>query len=432
MSDETRRYTSVYRYAFVIGTGFFTVALIEPMYSAYVPLMLAEFLDSSASVGAILSGLTMIAPLIIPIFATLSDRTRTRIGRRMPYIITFLPLAALSLATVPVAAGFSLVWLIIALAVTNVFRHAARGPVVSLMPDLIPSHERSQANGVINTMGGLASLTATGFLAPLVAYSVRIPRVGTVQRAFPFFITAVLIVVATMFVFSRVKEPQSASEAASRSKRRALLPELLSVARRGRQGPFPMLAAVMLWFLGWRLVTPFVTIYARDILGVDESTAGLTFSMIAVAQTTFAIPGGIIAARIGRRRTMSWALVGLTALGVGAVANTLLASTPGYPALALFRLLLIGLGVGWVTLITNGLPVMWDHGSDEDIGLHTGLYYFVAQISLVAGPGIGGTIIDAAGFPGLFMAFTLVMGGAYCALRLQRKAFSPATAGDPT
>lgn len=423
---------SVYQYAFVIGSGFFTVALIEPMYSAYVPLMLADFLDSSASIGGILSALTLIAPLIIPVFATLSDRTRTRIGKRMPYIVSFLPLAAVSLAAVPVAAHFSLAWLVAALAVTNLFRHAARGPVVSLMPDLIPSHQRSQANGVINTMGGLASLTATGFLAPLIVYSVAIPGVGRVPRALPFFVTAVLIVASTIFVFTKVREPRSASDAASRRKRKSLLPELMAVARRGRSGPFPVLAAVMLWFLGWRLVTPFVTTYARVTLGAGEGIAGLTFGMIAVSQTSFAIAGGIIAARFGRRRIMSWALAGLSVLGVAAFVNDIFASHSGYPALPLFWLLLIGLGIGWVTLITNGLPVVWDHGSDDDIGLHTGLYYFVAQISLVAGPGIGGTIIDVAGFSGLFLTFSSVMIAAFSMLRLQRKALSLNSAGDPT
>ncbi|NBB72660.1 MAG: MFS transporter, partial [Bacteroidetes bacterium] len=60
--------------SFIIGSGFFTVALIEPMYNAYVPLMLADHLGSSAAVGGALSALNVIAPLIIPLFSTMSDR----------------------------------------------------------------------------------------------------------------------------------------------------------------------------------------------------------------------------------------------------------------------------------------------------------------------------------------------------------------------
>jgi MFS family permease len=115
----------------------------------------------------------MFAIFLIPIFSAISDRTRTRIGRRMPFIITFLPLSAFAFGLIPFSALSSLALLIILIFALNVFKQSVRGPVVALMPDIIPGEIRSEANGVINTMGGIA--TIEGLLAGVLI-------MGTVQN----------------------------------------------------------------------------------------------------------------------------------------------------------------------------------------------------------------------------------------------------------
>ncbi len=433
-----RTSTGFYRRSLVIGSGFFTVALIEPLYSAYVPLMLSDHLKSSLAVGAVLSMLNLIAPLVIPFFSALSDRTITPIGRRMPYIVVFLPLAALALAFVPIGAKIHVLALTAALAAMNFFRHAARGPVVSLMPDLVPAHQRSQANGVINMMGGMAAITATVVLAPLITVQLNLPWLGLTGRILPFWIIAVLIVASTVFLYFNVREPMAARKDTTESTDTestdtastdteskdselthsrstegrldyTLVKTLRQVASQGRSGALPILAAVMLWFTGWKLVTPFITIYARDYLGAGEAAAGLSFGMLAISQTIAAVPSGLIAARIGRRRTIRHALALLSVIGAAIFINHhLVDSVPG-AGLYVFWGLLFCLGLSWATLITNCLPLLWDLGGSASIGLFTGLYYFASQTALVAGPAIGGAIVQFTGFGGLFLGFSAVM-----------------------
>lgn len=418
----------LFRRALLIGSGYFTVALLEPLYGAYVPLMLSDHLTSSLEVGLALSALNLIAPLVIPVFSSLSDRTVTSIGRRMPYIIVFLPLAALALALVPIGAQLNFFSLITALAVMNFCRHAARGPVVSLMPDLIPSHQRSQANGIINMMGGVAAITATVFLAPLITIQIYIPTIGLTGRILPFWIIAVLIFISTAFLFHNVKEPihvinnqsrsdremhlshQSApAESSGRVSDSGTIRTIIRLINQGRNGPFPILIAVTLWFTGWKLIIPFITIYARDHFGAGEAAAGLSFGMLAISQTFAAIPTGMIAARFGRRRTIRQALIILSVIGVAIFINHRVAgSTAGF-GLYIFWGLLFCLGLTWATLITNCLPLLWDLGGSASIGLFTGLYYFASQTALVGGPGIGGAIIEVTGFGGLFIGFSAVM-----------------------
>ncbi|SIQ48533.1 Na+/melibiose symporter [Alkalispirochaeta americana] len=412
----------MYRRSLVIGSGFFTVALIEPMYSAYIPLMLADYLSTSASVGVVLSLLNLIAPLVIPLFSTLSDRTETVLGKRMPYILFFLPLAALSLAVVPLAAHRSFAVLVGALAAMNFFRHAARGPIVSLMPDLVPPRHRSQSNGVINMMAGVAGITSTVLLAPLIAVVVIVPGVGALRRVLPFWIIAVLILFSTAFLFLNVKERKDAlpGDGHADDGRPGVRESLREILASGSGGSLPVFGAVLCWFFAWMLVVPFLTMYARDHLGAGEAGATLSYGMLAVSQTLFAIPGGILAARWGRRRMMTLALVLLVLVGLGACLNARAAEAGSGVALFIFWGLLFLLGAAWVILTTNCLPLLWDMGGSRRVGLYTGLYYAASQTALVAGPAAGGGLVDNAGFQGLFLAFSFLMGTAAVFLRISR------------
>ena len=209
MEKEKKGLSGYYATTFLIGLGFFTMGLMDPLYDNYVPVFLGYYLDSSFLIGLIMTLDNILAILLIPIFSALSDRTETRIGRRMPYIITLLPLSALFFALVPFSALDSLVMLIITVFFLNIFKQAVRGPVVALMPDMVPADLRSEANGVINTMGGLATILGTVLLARLMDVTVAIPGVGDVDKvlAFPVASLFVLIAVALLFIF--VKEKKS-------------------------------------------------------------------------------------------------------------------------------------------------------------------------------------------------------------------------------
>lgn len=393
-----------YRTVLTIGAAFFAVALVDPIYSAYVPLMLADHVRSTAVVGSILGGMNVLAIGVIPLFSTLSDRTRTRIGRRMPYIVTFLPLTALVLLAVPFAARTGLGAIVLAVLLLNFSRYAARGPIVSLMPDIVPAHERSRANGIINMLGSLSALTVTVFLAPLVAIPLSLGRIGVVPRALPFAVTSVLILAATLLVFRRVREPIIDRTCAERKDLVADSHDSpWNLVRALRGDSWKLLIAVALWFLGYRALTPFLTLYVRDVLGQRESVAAVSFGMIALSQTLFAIPAGFVAAGIGRRRTMAGALVMLTMCGLGLAVFHRIAPRLSSWAVYGVAVILFVFGTAWVVMITNCLPVLWEFAPSGATGAYTGLYYAFSLTAGVAGPAAGGALVDRAGYPVLFV-----------------------------
>jgi MFS family permease len=140
---------------FIIGLGLFSLSLMDPLYNTYVPLYLRRYIDTNFVVGGIMTLDNILQLLLIPVIAVWSDRTRTRIGRRMPFIAVMLPVSAFLFHLIPPMAALSLWALIIIIFFFNIFKTSVRGPVAALMPDTIPGEYRSEANGVISMMGGI-------------------------------------------------------------------------------------------------------------------------------------------------------------------------------------------------------------------------------------------------------------------------------------
>lgn len=411
-----------YRTTTIIGLGFFTMGLMDPLYDAFVPIFLRDYVASRTLIGSIMTLDNIFAVMLIPVFSAWSDRVRTPIGRRMPFIIVTLPLTAVFFGWIPYAATASLAALVIVLFVLNLFKQAARGPVVALMPDTIPGEFRSEANGVINLMGGIAAIVGTVVLGPMMNISINLPIIGNTYRKLPFLLSAVLVVLATAAVFFFVKENRRASEESD--ERVPLGKSLRTVLGAEEKSALLVLISLFVWFLGYQGVLPFLTLYSVEILGVSEGVAALSPGAVAIAYAIFAVPSGIIAHRVGRRRAIRGALSGLVVvlvviflLGVGSDVLGL----SGGARLGIFWGLLFIFGMLWVTVITNSFPMLWQMAGYTTMGIYTGLYYFFSQTSAIVSPPIAGGIIDLFGYPAVFLFAALCMAGAWALMGRVRR-----------
>ena len=186
-----------YGKTFLLGFGFFGVSVIWSVYNAFVPLFLAnKFGLEPAWIGFFMTLDNIAALLIQPPVGAWSDRLRTRIGRRMPFILIGAPIGAVAFGLIPMAA---ILPLFVACTSTLLISMAFwRTPVIALMPDITPSKYRSQANGVINFMGGVGSIAA--FLGGSTLYEMN--------PAFPFWLGSILVVVSALMVFIFIREPK--------------------------------------------------------------------------------------------------------------------------------------------------------------------------------------------------------------------------------
>ena len=426
-----------YKITFLIGLGFFTMGLMDPLYDTYIPIFLGNYLKSMGLVGSIMTLDNVFAIFLIPIVSALSDRTRTSIGRRMPYIIITLPLTAVFFASIPFAALKSLAFLVIAIFLLNVFKQSARGPVVALMPDTIPGRLRSEANGVINTMGGIAAIVGTVGLAKLIDLNVRLPLFGENRVLFPsgdagaapsyvgklpFIIAGLLVILATVLLFLFVKERKEATEKAE--KKTTVKESLRMIAGAEDKSALFILISLLLWFIGYQGVLPFIGKYSKDILGTSEGTAALAAGMVAIAYAIFAIPSGIIAHKIGRKRMIRISLLCLTAILLVLFMHSPITTGLGFSSGATvysFWGLMFLFGIFWVSVITNSFPMLWQMATFGDMGIYTGLYYTFSQTAAILAPPVTGFIIDLSGFRGIFIFASVCMFCAFLTMGLVKK-----------
>jgi len=257
---------------------------------------------------------------------------------------------------------------------------AFRTPLIALMPDITPSPFRSKANGIINLMGGVGALLATFGGAVLYGFSI----------AAPFWVGAILLIVSALVVFWAIKEPNT-SDAVSDEEGRwwDTLKEVGAIPSEERRSLALLLAAIFAWFVGYNAIETFFTSYGTFRLGVAESTASLLLGFFSLTFIIFSVPGGMLAERLGRRRTILGGLVALTLLLV------LASFLPNVYAIG--AILFLG-GIAWAMININSLPMVVDIAPDDRLlGTYTGLYYISGTLAAIVGPILNGWIIDASG-----------------------------------
>lgn len=406
---------------FLIGFGFFTMGLMDPLYDTYVPVFLGRYIPSMGIVGSVMTLDNIFALFLIPVVAVWSDKIRTPIGRRMPFILVTLPLTALCFSWLPYAAAVSLAALVAAIFLLNVWKQAARGPVVALMPDIVPGEFRSEANGVINTMGGIASIVGTLGLARLMDLDIVLPVLGPTKGRLPFPVAGALVVAAVVLLFAFVRERDSGEAAAER--RVPLRESLAAIAGGPDKSALLILASLFLWFLGYQGVLPFIGKYSIEVLGVSQGLAAFAAGMVGIAYALFAIPSGYVAHRIGRKRTIRFALAALTVLVsllffLDPLAEAL--GLSGMPKVYLFWGILFFFGLFWVTVVTNSFPMLWQMSRYGNVGIYTGLYYTFSQGAAILSPPLTGGLIDLAGYRGIFAFCAFCMAAAFTVMGFVR------------
>ena len=403
-----------YKKTFIVGFGFLGVSIVWPIFNAFIPIFLQvenpDYIQGLKDIGKEIPNLrgfdlgptmaffVMTWDNIINIFVqpwagSKSDSTWNRFGRRKPWIMVGAPIAAVALIMIPLAN--TILALMVFILITNFGMALFRSPSVSWLGDLFPSEQRSQANGIINLMGGVGAAIA------LFGGGILIDKVG---RSAPFIAGALLMLTALSVALVKVKEPEKI-EASAEEEKSNVFDNIKEVwSGENRSGIFVLLG-ILFWFMAYEGVQTGLSSYAVFSLGLSVGSAAMMTTLFAASFILFAIPSGMIGARIGRKRTITMGLTGLVILfGLGYVIIQ--------DQLTLGIILLLG-GFCWAMVNVNSLPLLYDYGDESKIGAYTGLYYFSSQSAAVLGPVLSGALVESQGsqykwlwvFSAVFMAF---------------------------
>ncbi len=365
-----------------IGCGFLILSLIWAMYNAYVPLILDTFLSKTVLIGIIMSIDNIFAVIFQPLIGELSDSTRTRFGKRMPYILIGMPLCAVLFAFIPLSTNLLMLMLVVIL--FNFIMSCWRTPVIALMPDFVPVNLRSQANGVINLMGGVGSI-----LALLIGG--KLLMAGGMDR--PFLFAAIIMVAIWVAFLLFLREPSLSKDNTTiwhrvKEKRRQEKEEKLkqkTYHRLHSKNLLFLLVAIFFVFAGINSLETYFTLYVTKDMGVSAGEASFALAYFALAFIAGAVPAGIIGGHLGRKKIL------LLGIAICAVLFFLALFTV---SLTFIKVLMLGAGFAWALVNTNCLPLVLDLSSDDHLGRYTGYYYFFASAASIASPALFGLIHD--------------------------------------
>ncbi len=383
-----------------IGLAFFASEISWALYNAQIPLLLGTYLTSFFIIGLLMALDNMIGVIIQPIMGAISDNTRTKFGRRMPYLIIGIPLGALFFSLIPTQT--SLLTLIFFMFLFGTSMGFYRAQAVSIMPDFVRPENRSKGNAIINLMGGFGVAIGYGMSILL----------GLLGLQMLFLIISFIMVIALLVLLWRIKEKDSYSyqlilemetKEGKKIKKEKTTPGLIEsikdIAGEEDKSTLFILLAIFCWFIGYQGIVALISIYGVQVLGYSPGLAGFLPFIVTVPLLLTIYPLSYLPGKIGRRTTIK----------IGVILWTVMLVVGFFMGLAKVDLIIMAiplalLGVGWAMINTNSIVIVWELApTEKKIGTYTGLYYFFSYMAAILGPMIVGGLTDLLGIPFLLL-----------------------------
>lgn len=421
-----------YKRIILVGMAFFLILAFWQAYDAIIPLILTNHFGLPQTVSGVIMSLdNILAVFMLPVFGAISDKVKSRFGRRTPFIFigTIIAVAAffalsfidnyqlsqLITANIPnlsaeasdelirqttleltLSNPLPIIGFIATLLVVLIAMSTFRSPAVALMPDVTPKPLRSKANAVINLMGSAGGIIVL-VLGIVFATSKKtyMPYIGYVAA-----VCAVMLLGFAIFMIF-VKEKKWAEEMEKQSAEYGIseeteLSEKHKLTAEERRSLILILASVALWFIGYNSITSKYSVYASNILGFDFN---LTLIVAQAAAIISYVPVGIISSKFGRKKTvLAGVLLLAAAFFIGIFITSDIPEIIMYPVFALA-------GIGWATINVNSFPMVVELAKRGDTGRYTGYYYTASMSAQIVAPILSGFLYDLIGMRFVFFPF---------------------------
>lgn len=413
-----------YKRTVLVGFAFFLISAFWQAYDAIIPLILTNHFGlNQAASGAVMSIDNVLAVFLLPIFGSISDKVRSKHGKRTPFILIGSILAMISFTALTFIDNYQLskldcfvgadgsgalkytlanpwpfIGFIATLLVTLIAMATFRSPAVALMPDVTVKPLRSKGNAIINLMG------TAGGISVLILGMVF----GTSKEKYMQYTGYVVAVVAIMLLglivfLLTVRENKWAREMEEDTVRYGIdnfAESSTSGSRALSRGEFKslilILASVALWYVGYNSITSKYSLYSSTVLEFDFN---LTLIIAQVAAIISYVPVGIIASKVGRRKTI---LAGVLILATAFFAGNFI--TKNSPEMIMVPIFILA-GIGWATINVNSFPMVVELAKGGDVGKYTGYYYTASMAAQIIAPIFSGFLYDKFGMRAMFFSF---------------------------
>lgn len=411
---EEKKLKLNYKRTFIIGLTFFTILMLWQMYNYYCPLFLARLLkntygdkDYNYLIGIIMAMDNVLALFLLPLFGNLSDKTHSKYGRRMPFIVVGTIVSMILFPLIPLFfAKNSLVGVIATMGLVLIFMQMFRNPAVSLMPDVTPKPLRATANGIINFVGYIGAIFAGAiqmislFKMPNIETEIPNPYLFII----PFAFTSILMLVSLIILIVKIKENKvleemkldmevgeqlAETEAASKPDHK--------LTKQDKTNLVLLIASIFLWYMGFNAVETFWSTYGIEVM--NKGSVSIATVALTVASLITFIPAGKLVSKIGRK----WSIIlglGLMIISLGGcfICSQISLKTN----LVIYILLFVISGVGWAFINISSYPMVVEMSDKNSVGKYTGLYYTSSMLAQSITPICVGFLMDALGYESMF------------------------------
>ena len=411
----------------LIGFAFLSICAFWQMYDNLIPLILTNTFHMNETLsGAIMAADNVLALFLLPLFGGISDRCKSRLGRRRPFILVGTLSAVVLMMGLPMLADSfhaspspgKLAAFVAVLGLLLIAMGTYRSPAVALMPDVTPKPLRSKANAIINLMGavgGILYLLVTTFL-----YKTKSDHYISYLPLFAIVSGIMLAALAVLMLL--VNEPRLVTQ---QQRYEQAHPEdnLTQATENGEVLPREvkrslsfLLCSIALWFIGYNGITTWFSVYAQNTWSMSLGQANTCTTIATAGAIVSYIPVGGVASRIGRRKTIRFGTLLLSCSFFAAFAYTLVSSAFSPVLYVLFVLV----GIAWAAINVNSLPMVVEMCKGSEVGKFTGLYYTFSMSAQIMTPIVAGWLMNHVDYKALFPYAAIFVFGSFLTMGFVR------------
>ncbi len=411
MSARTHQHKVAFHYADVMLAALPFMGMISfwQVFDGLVPKMLVNtFGLDNAETGAIMAIDNVFGLVLLPLFGIWSDRCRSRLGRRTPFILAGSLVTVVTVPLIAVANNVGSLALLIAMVVATLVAICAyRTMTVSIVADITPRPLRTKANGVQKLVG----YAGTGFM--LVVIALLVPKSDNPDYLPVFAIQALLVLAAAVCYGLRVREPALVARMHEESLAMGIkeaeidLDDSPEAGGKGRvSDPSVRLSIVMLlgatffYYMSYNAMTTNISRYAGLFFGMGGGSFAIINIVTIVGALASYMPLANLSLRIGRKK------VALGTAVLMAACPVVVWVTPGFTPVLYLVFLAMGVALGAVDLCVYTMII--ENTDANNVGRYSGYYYTVSMAAQVATPILSGMVMDVA--PGQLFGYITAMG----------------------
>ncbi|MBN2155333.1 MAG: MFS transporter [Candidatus Lokiarchaeota archaeon] len=394
----------------LLSFAFTIVLLAWSFFNIRVPLLLYQFFEEGdIAIGFIMAIDNILAVLVHPFFGALSDRTKSRFGRRVPYIFAGALISAVLFVFFPY---MKVVWgLIVIIFLFDLAMSLYRTASIIIVPDYTSEELRAKASGIQQFIANLGG--AIGFAIPMVVSFLGFSEEQLDKIGFPI-VAGLMLVFLILFIFIIKETPTSKGILSFSKSELAINPETFHLTQdKKEEKRMPVLKTignifnqkdksmvftllfVFFTYLAFGSVETFFSSFAEFFLGLEPAEYSIYLIAYSLSMILTAYFHGVIGQKIGRKRAIKIDMGILLFLLIIMIVFSIPQARDGTFVYLLINFVLVG--IFWMGVIVNTFPVVWALAPEGQVGSYTGIYYTFNQLAYTLSPIIVGGILQLFG-----------------------------------